>query len=163
MKSIIHQTLPPSLLLLHLFPTILFFDFDLDTRWKQLAITIAGGNGQGDRLNQLYYPHGISFDDQNKTIYIADCDNHRIVEWTSNATNGRIVAGGNGKGNQNNQLNQPTDVIIDRENNSLIIADQGNRRVMRWSRQTTSHGQIIIGDIDCSRLTMHKGWFSLCF
>ena len=78
------------------------------------------------------------------------------MEWTVNATNGRIVAGGNGQGNQNNQLNEPTDVIIDRENNSLIIADCGNRRVMRWSRQTTSHGQIIIEDIDCWGLAMHK-------
>ena len=95
-----------------------------------MGITIAGGNGQGDRLNQLSRPLGISLDDNKKTIYIADWGNHRIVEWTGNETNGRIVAGGNGQGNQNNQLYQPTDVIIDRENNSLIIADVGNRRVM---------------------------------
>jgi hypothetical protein len=53
-------------------------------------------------------------------------------------------------------LNQPRDVIVDRENNSLIIADQGNRRVMRWSSQTNSHREMIISDIDCDGLTMHK-------
>ena len=81
-----------------------------------------------------------------------------IVLWNGkvNATNGRIVAGGNGPGDQADQLTCPTDVIIDRENNSLIIVDSGNRRVMRWSRQTNSHGQIIISDIDCLGLTMHK-------
>ena len=30
------------------------------------------------------------------------------------------------------QLNRPTDVIVDKKNDSLIICDQGNRRVVRW-------------------------------
>lgn len=67
---------------------------------------------QEDRLNQLYYPNGISLDDNNQIIYIADCGNDRIVEWTSNETNGGIVAGGSAEENQNNQLNDPTDVLI---------------------------------------------------
>ena len=64
-----------------------------------------------------------------------------------------------------NQLNWPRDVIIDKKNNSLIIADQGNRRVIRWSRQNnTKNGQtIIIENIVCSHLTMDKIWRSLCF
>jgi hypothetical protein len=54
-----------------------------------------------------------------------------------------------------NQWNYPRDVIIDKENNSLIISDLGNRRVIRWSRQNnTKNGQIIIEDIDCYGLTM---------
>ncbi len=88
---------------------------------------------------------------------MADCWNHRIVEWKCNATIGQIVAGGNGNGNQTNQLNYPTDVIIDKEKNSLIIADSGNRRVMRWSLEhNTKNGEIIIKDIDCIHLTMDK-------
>jgi hypothetical protein len=72
------------------------------------------------------------------------------VEWKLNATNGRLVADGNGRGNQTNQLNRPTDVILDHEKHSLIIADLGNRRVMQWSRQThTEHGEILLSDIDC--------------
>jgi sugar lactone lactonase YvrE len=123
-------------------------NFDLDTRWKQLGITIAGGNG-GDRLNQFSFPAGICVDDNDHTIYVVDLGNARIVAWKLNATNGRIVAGGNEEGDQTNQLNHPENVIIDRENNALIIADCGNRRVMRWSRQTSSHGQIIISDMYC--------------
>ena len=134
----------------------MFFELYLDTRWEQLGITIAGGNGQGNRLDQLSYPNGISIGDNDQTIYIADWGSDRIVEWKANATNGQVVANGNQRGNKINQLNQPTGVILDRENNSLIIADYGNRRVMRWSRETSSRGQIIISDIDCSRLAMHK-------
>jgi sugar lactone lactonase YvrE len=117
---------------------------------------IAGGNGQGNQLNQLYQPFGICIDDHDQTTYIADFQNHRIVEWRSHATNGPIVAGGNGNENQTNQLNYPTDVIIDPENNSFIIADTANSRVMQWSRQTSSHGEIIISGIYCWGLTMHK-------
>lgn len=65
------------------------------------------------------------------------------------------MAGGHGRGNQLNQLNEPTDVIIDRENNALIIADHGNRRVLRWSLDNGERGQIIISSIDCVGVKMH--------
>ena len=87
---------------------------------------------------------------------MADVDNHRIVEWQWNAKKGRIVAGGNGQGNRLDQLIDPTDVIIDRQSNTLIIADRGNRRVIRWSRRSDSVGEVIIFDIDCARLAMHQ-------
>jgi sugar lactone lactonase YvrE len=104
-------------------------------------------------LNQLSKPCGI-YIDNDQTIYVADSDNHRIVEWTSNAINGRIVAGGNGRGSQNDQLNYPTKVIVDKLNNSLIICDQNNRRVVRWPRRNGQHGEILISNIDCWDLIM---------
>ena len=59
-----------------------------------------------------------------------------------------------------NQLNGPTDVIVDTKNNSLIICDQGNRRVVEWSRQNgTKNGQILISDIDCYGITMDKNGY----
>ena len=120
------------------------------------GITMAGVYGQGNKLNQLDCPYGIFIDDD-QTIYIADSYNHRILQWKSNATYGQIVAGGNGNGSSMNQLSYPSDVIIDKENNSLIISDSDNRRVMRWSLENhTKNGQIIIKDIDCSRLIMDK-------
>jgi sugar lactone lactonase YvrE len=80
--------------------------------------------------------------------------NHRIVEWKYNSKNGRVVAGGNGEGNRIDQLNEPTDVIVDKKNDSFIISDLGNRRVVQWSLQNGKNGQTIISDIDCSHLTM---------
>ena len=64
------------------------------------------------------------------------------------------MAGGNGRGNRNDQLNCPRDVIIDKQNDSFIICDTGNRRVMRWSLQNNTSEQIIISDIDFYELTM---------
>ncbi|CAF1058499.1 unnamed protein product [Adineta steineri] len=99
-------------------------------KWKQNGITVAGGNGEGQEINQLDHPLGI-FIDKNKNIFIADLENDRIVEWKYNAKKGQIIAGGNRQANRMNQLNYPTDVIVDQRNHSIIIADQGNRRVIQ--------------------------------
>ncbi|CAF0912169.1 unnamed protein product [Adineta steineri] len=123
-------------------------------KWKQNATTIAGGN-PGLKLNQLFWPQGI-FIDKNKNIFIADTSNHRIVEWKSNATEGQIIAGGNGIGKQMNQLYYPMDVIVDQENHSIIITDYNNRRVVQWMNQTQ---QILIHNIDCYGLGMDKNGF----
>jgi sugar lactone lactonase YvrE len=117
-------------------------------------MTIAGGNEQGNQLNQLSNPLGIYVDDDDQCILIADFNNHRIVEWKLGTKIGQVVAGGNGEENQTYQLNYPTDVIVDKKTNSLIICDGGNRRVVRWSRQNGTNGQTIISDIDCWGLTM---------
>ena len=120
-------------------------------------MTIAGGHGDGDDTNQLYYPEGLVVDD-NQTVIIADQGNDRIIQWKNgDTTNGQVVAGGNGQGNGLHQLNRPTDVLIDKETDSLIIADRENRRVARWSRRSgTTEGDILIGGIACARLAMDE-------
>ncbi|CAF4692457.1 unnamed protein product, partial [Rotaria magnacalcarata] len=61
--------------------------------WSRTGITVAGGNGVGDGLNQLNQPFGI-FVNENQTVYVADFANHRIVKWDRNASTGQLVAGG---------------------------------------------------------------------
>jgi sugar lactone lactonase YvrE len=87
-------------------------------------------------------------------MYIADYENNRIVEWKSGALTGQIVAGGKGEGNRVDQLNGPTDVIIDKQSNCLIICDRVNKRVVMWSCQNGTHEKTIISDIDCWGVTM---------
>ncbi|CAF1392581.1 unnamed protein product [Adineta steineri] len=124
-------------------------------KWKQNAITVAGGNGQGQKLNRLKYSRGI-FIDKKKNIFIADWMNNRIVEWKYNANEGQIIAGGNGEGNRIDQLDNPTNVIVDQQNHSIIIADQLNRRVIRWLNQSQ---QVLIENIYCYGLAMDKNGF----
>ncbi|CAF1221230.1 unnamed protein product [Adineta steineri] len=125
-------------------------------KWKQNPITVAGGNGEGQKLDQLNGPGGI-FIDRNRNIFIADgWLNHRIVKWEYNAKEGRIIAGGHDRGNGMNQLNRPTDVIVDQQNHSIIIADYNNRRVIQWLNQKQ---QILIDNIDCYGLAMNKHGF----
>ncbi|CAF3429591.1 unnamed protein product [Rotaria sp. Silwood1] len=72
-----------------------------------------------------------------------------------NDTNRQVVAGGNGKGNRLDQLDQPTDVLVDKETDSLIICDRENRRVIRWSlRSGTTQGEILIDNIQSEGLAM---------
>ncbi|CAF4445582.1 unnamed protein product, partial [Rotaria magnacalcarata] len=86
------------------------------------------------------------FVDDDQSIIIADFGNHRIVQWKKgDTTNGQVVAGGKGEGNGLNQLNGPTDVLIDKETDSLIICDRNNQRVVRWHYHIgTTQGKILI-------------------
>ena len=71
------------------------------------------------------------------------------------ADHGKVIAGGQDYGNRLDQLDGPTDVLIDKETNSLLIADRDNRRVLRWSRrQETTHGEVIVDNIGSSGLAM---------
>ena len=89
-------------------------DIHPDARWQQIGLTVAGGNRQGNGINQLSNPHGLYVDDD-QTVYVADWSNHRIVEWKSGATSGQVVAGGNGQGSGAHQLSTPLYVIVDRD------------------------------------------------
>ncbi|CAF4490419.1 unnamed protein product, partial [Rotaria socialis] len=114
-----------------------------NSTWAQNGVTIAGGNWGGDATNQLYSPYG-PFVDDDQTV-------------NGDTMNGQVVAGGNGEGNGLHQLNIPTDVLIDKETDSLIICDQGNQRVVRWSRRSgTTQGEILIDNIWCWGLAMDE-------
>ncbi len=112
---------------------------------------MAGGNGRGQELNQLEWPLGLSLDDD-QSVYVADSSNDRIVEWKCGAMMGQMVPTGN-------QLNSPTDVIVDQEKENLIICDWGNRQVVRWSRRNDTNAETNISNIDCQRLTMDNRGF----
>ena len=116
---------------------------------------MVGGNGCGNAVNQLNYPRGLDIDDDSQSIVISDCGNHRIVEWKMGASHGKVIAGGGGEGSRLDQLYYPTDVLIDKETNSLFIADRNNRRVLQWSRrQGTTQGEVIVDNIFCRGLAM---------
>ena len=126
------------------------FTIPKNARWSQNGVTVTGGNGRGNSINQLNCPHGLDIDDDNQSIVIADYGNHRIVEWKIGASNGKVIVGGRGQGNRLDQLNRPTDMLIHKEMNSLFIADRDNRRVVRWLRhQGTTQGEVIVDNIGC--------------
>ncbi|CAF5015574.1 unnamed protein product, partial [Rotaria sp. Silwood1] len=130
-------------------------DIHPNARWQQNGLTVAGGNRDGNAINQLYNPLGLYVDDD-QTIYVADLSNHRIMEWKRDATSGQVVAGGNGQGSGTHQLSNPFDVIVDKETDSLIICDRSNKRVVRWPRRNGTSGETIISNINCVGLTMDE-------
>ncbi|CAF1004782.1 unnamed protein product [Adineta steineri] len=76
-------------------------------KFQQLAITVASGNGQGN--------NGV---------------NNRVIRWCEGDKEGEIVVGGNGKGNQ---LNIPTGLSFDNEEN-LYVVDGNNHRIQKYGK-----------------------------
>jgi sugar lactone lactonase YvrE len=114
-------------------------------RWKigeMNGVLIAGGNGQGNRLDQLNLPKNI-FIDQDQSVYVSNGCNHRVMKWIKGAKEGIIVAGGQGEGNCLNQLSDPFGIIVD-QLGSVYIADFGNHRVIRWLKGARE-GTILVG------------------
>ncbi|CAF1484696.1 unnamed protein product [Adineta ricciae] len=116
---------------------------------KQAIETIAGGNRRGFDLDHLNSPHGI-FIDTYDTIYVADYENNRIVAWESRRKTKRILVG------RNQEISRPTEVVVDEQNGSLIIADLGNKRVIRWSNGSQ---EILVENIECFGLAMDTDGF----
>jgi sugar lactone lactonase YvrE len=113
-------------------------------RWAPAAtvgVTVVGGNGQGSAANQLNYPHGVALD-YSGNVYVLDTNNHRVQKFASGCTNtstctGVTVAGGNGRGANPNQFDEPTGLSIDAALN-VYVADTFNHRVQRWAPSATA-------------------------
>ncbi|CAF1164924.1 unnamed protein product [Rotaria sordida] len=103
---------------------------------------VAGGNGQGARLNQLNEPSYI-FVDQQQTVYVSDWNNHRIMKWNKGAKEGIVVAGGQRKGNALTQLSYSQGLFVDTLG-TIYVADSSNNRVMRWPKGA-KQGTVIMG------------------
>jgi sugar lactone lactonase YvrE len=92
--------------------------------------------------------------DDDQTVFVVDESNHRIVAWKPDATSGQVVAGGNGEGSRVDQLNNPSDMVFDKETDTLFICDFMNHRVVRWPRRNGTSGETIIENIDIGGLTL---------
>ncbi|CAF0834688.1 unnamed protein product [Adineta steineri] len=75
---------------------------------------------------------------------------------TATVTYGVTVAGGHGPGNATNQLNSPFGIFVD-DNQTIIIADWDNDRIMQW-RVNDTDGQVVAGGHgEGNRLDQLKG------
>ena len=80
--------------------------------------------------DQLHSPEGIIFDDSDN-LYIADAGNNRIICWEKGAKEGRVIVGGNGRGNHSDQFYWPTHLSFDKYNN-LYVVDLNNYRIQKF-------------------------------
>lgn len=106
------------------------------------VLVVAGDNGMGSNLNQLNHPSAVFIDD-NKSLFITDQFNHRVVKWEPNSSQGILVAGGNTSGNELDQLNNPYGIFV-KPSGDMYISDNNNDRILKW-RAGMSSGTIIAG------------------
>jgi sugar lactone lactonase YvrE len=120
--------------------------------WAQHGITVVDGHQTGTGLQQLVQPCGLIVDIDG-TVFITDNKNHCIIAWKEGDKEGHVVAGGHGQGIQ---LNHPTNILIDRETNSLIISDLENNRIVSWPLNNSTRAKVLIENTHCWGLAMHK-------
>ncbi|CAF2093860.1 unnamed protein product, partial [Rotaria magnacalcarata] len=63
------------------------------------------------------------------------------AKWSQN---GVTIAGGHGEGGATNQLNLPRGLFID-DDQTVVIADFFNHRIMQWTNGGTTNGQVVAG------------------
>ena len=103
------------------------------------------GNGN----NQFSFPYNIVRDKQSGTLYVSDNGNDRVMRYTEGSNTGVLVAGGNGTGNNINQLNHPMGIYFESLSNSLIIANTYANNIVRW-RIGDSNWTLFAGNLNAS-------------
>ena len=106
--------------------------------WKRGATSgtvLAGGNGQGDRPDQLYRPTDVIFDKVNGSLIICDNGNSRVTRWPRRS--------GVQKGGTIIDKIDCYGLTIDDEG-SLYVTDEKKHEVRRYRRGETS-GTVVVG------------------
>ncbi len=111
-------------------------------RGESEGTVVAGGNGNGSRLDQLSNPLKV-FVDRDHSVYMSDWGNHRVMKWAEGAKQGIVVAGGQGEGNDSTQVSYPNGVVVD-ELGTVYVTEEQNDRITRWIKGATQ-GSVIVG------------------
>lgn len=105
---------------------------DRFSRWQSFLGLAGSGN------NEFNHPYGLSLDSNSNSLYVADYNNHRVMKYYLNSSNGTLVAGGNGGGSTSTQLNLPRGIHFDSTTNSIFIANYGSHNIIRWPLGATN-------------------------
>ncbi|CAF0957866.1 unnamed protein product [Adineta steineri] len=107
---------------------IQFWNYEASYGTNIAGVTGSGGSG----LNQFAGPYGIAMHPNSNAIYISDFNNNRVMKYFPGNLTGTVIAGGNGLGINNTQLNHPTGLLFDSSTNSFIISNNGASNIVRW-------------------------------
>ena len=130
-------------------------------RGESQGTVVAGGNGYGNRLDQLSYPQYV-FVDRVHSVYVSDGGNHRVMKWMEGAKEGIVVAGGQGRGDSLRQLSYPRGVVVD-QLGTVYVADCVNARIMGWMKGGRE-GKIIVRGKGGGKESNQLSWpFGLSF
>jgi len=103
----------------------------------------------GSTNNMLSYLTAIAYDSQTNNLYIADTNNHRVMQYQHGSSVGNVIAGGNGYGSNTSQLSTPYGLYFDIFSNRLVICNAGMPRIVWW-RIGDHNGTIVTGNYSTS-------------
>ena len=72
-------------------------------------------------VDNVLIVEGLTMDHQ-RYLYVSDIVKHEVRRYTIGDKNSIVVAGGNGRGRQLNQLNYPTYLFVDEEQ-AVYVSD----------------------------------------
>ncbi|CAF1213645.1 unnamed protein product [Rotaria sordida] len=90
------------------------------------GVTVAGGQGEGNGLNQLSGPFQVLVDSTTGMLFISDMINKRIVKWAKGAKQGEVLSG-------TTSLQWAAGMKFDYAWN-LFVVEQKQRPWSEWSR-----------------------------
>ncbi|CAF1481975.1 unnamed protein product [Adineta steineri] len=116
-----------------------------ERQWKMREydneeIVVANRNGERDQLNSPTF----IFVDKDQSLYITDCNNHRVIKWRKDAKERIIVAESVEKARFLNQLSEPNGVIVNHLD-QIYMTDCWNNRIMRLCEEK-EESEIVIGE-----------------
>lgn len=95
----------------------------------------------------LYNPSAMFLDENSRLLYIADSGHSRIQIFDSSTFKYIATIGVSGiSGSDNMHLKEPMGVAVDNKNNSIYVADMGNRRIQVFSAENRKYKNTISGD-----------------
>lgn len=111
--------------------------------WK----VVAGGNGEGSRLNQLKIPSDVIFDKRSHCLIICDRGNRRVMRWALNGSqNGEVMIDGI----------DGISLAMDKDGDLYVFESMVNgrlniskREVKKWKRGEKEGVIVINGDQLC--------------
>lgn len=109
----------------------------------------------GTPLANVATPTGL-YVDENNNLYVVSEFYNRVEKWTPGATEGIIVAGGNGEGSLPNQLKRPKGITVDAAGN-IYIADCDNNRIQKWAPGATT-GTTVAGGKGAGSANNQLNW-----
>ena len=117
--------------------------------WRNATVPLGTSGSGGGGTNQLHGPQGIAIDTTINVgyVYIANADQHTVVQWNLTNHFKNVVAGSNGFfGSDNFTMYYPVAVKIDPLGN-LFVVDNNNHRVQLYCRYPTvlSYGRTVAG------------------
>lgn len=71
--------------------------------------------------------------DKEKNVYMSEANRHRVLQWSPRTNTTTVVAGRtDSNGSASDQLDHPQGIYINRDGNSVYIADMWNSRIQRY-------------------------------
>eukprot|EP00434_Breviolum_minutum_P028468 symbB.v1.2.025185.t1/scaffold2422.1/size79552/5 len=128
------------------------------SRWRlevEMGEIVAGGLGPGETLEQLDRPTGVAVDSFGR-VYVTEFGNDRVTRWTPRrgaiAADGRgwlgeVVAGGQGYGDDLEQLAGPTALTLQERGEDVSIVVCEASRISRWWPFQRSRCEVLVGSI----------------